>query len=511
MRDFKISKRTGCTSRFNTLLIPTRISYTQDQILLSPPAPPLLSREIETQGSRLADDFQRLLNRWNAPSTTVSSFLKHHHFEEWERRSNLKQAPILFQLIEDLVHKEEERFELMKIFLDEDLASQSRSNYPYSKWHQCWNEILKRKNWYDAKEFLLENECCSAIMQAAGNTFICAALVVIAEQLLLVCKAHIEHSEKSRRPLTPCDDDNECLGLTHKRKYLQILRDFRQCKWTVSPFFYRYALEIIDVESLVEKLGKPSSSDVGSSIDHPSHQPHHCPHLNPDSGLYCRSTDKSISHPNNNSGQSTSSPLSTSQAPISGAPTTVIALSALIAKHKTQYFSEYVYSLLIYDGHSLSIFKPSPSPDCQSSNLFSLLASNDSPFNRLPLAVALLRCFSNISPFSSYKPLFLTWLRSLLSSSTWETFTTRLNTPEVSAHLEHIMDDAGRKLVEDAIVLMISERFMLLLRERSRSGKKGASLAKKRGKEGYIEILRALNERGLKVDFCWYNYLYSLW
>ncbi|PVH70756.1 hypothetical protein DL98DRAFT_124223 [Cadophora sp. DSE1049] len=186
--------------------------------------------------------FEKLLSKWQPRTESALLCFQHPDFDEWVKRSNANNGPILFKLIEALV-PQEEQFLLYKSFLEVDLLSHSDPDYPLTAWRCAWNLILRcddleedddecevtycSEDWERAKELLRED---GVISQVAGQAFLDCALVVIAERRLEVCKKDPHH--------------------WNRRKYLDILKDFRHSDADVDPSFYKHSLQIIEVEEL---------------------------------------------------------------------------------------------------------------------------------------------------------------------------------------------------------------------------------------------------------------------
>ncbi|KAH7400154.1 Clr5 domain-containing protein [Cadophora sp. MPI-SDFR-AT-0126] len=186
--------------------------------------------------------FETLLSKWEPRTESALLCFQHPDFDEWVKRSNDSNGPILFKLIEALVPPEEQLV-LYKSFLEADLAAQSDPDYPFTAWRCAWDLILRcddleedddecevtycSEDWERAKELLRED---GVISQVAGQAFLDSALVVIAERRLEVCKKDPHH--------------------WNRRKYLDILKDFRHSDVDVDPSFYKHSLQIIEVEEL---------------------------------------------------------------------------------------------------------------------------------------------------------------------------------------------------------------------------------------------------------------------
>jgi hypothetical protein len=182
--------------------------------------------------------FQALLKRWKPGPESVSDFLQRLEFDDWLHFSAPDHGPVLFRLIEALV-PEEEQFHLTKVFLEEDLTSQSNDDYPYIEWRDAWSAVCDAEEWEDAKELLCED---SVISQVAGATFFNCALVVAAERQLCRCRTQINHFQQIKAQ----PDDLEFFCAKKKwRIYVEILEDFRHTDYDVTPSFYEYALQVI--------------------------------------------------------------------------------------------------------------------------------------------------------------------------------------------------------------------------------------------------------------------------
>jgi hypothetical protein len=185
--------------------------------------------------------FQALLKRWKPGPESVSDFLQRLEFDDWLHFSAPDHGPILFRLIEALV-PEEEQFHLTKVFLEEDLTSQSNDDYPYIEWRDAWSAVCDAEEWEDAKELLCED---SVISQVAGATFFNCALVVAAERQLCRCRTQINHFQQIKAQ----PDDLEFFCAKKKwRIYVEILEDFRHTDYDVTPSFYEYALQVIELD-----------------------------------------------------------------------------------------------------------------------------------------------------------------------------------------------------------------------------------------------------------------------
>lgn len=205
----------------------------------------------------LAQAFETLLTKWHSGPSLAVTLLQHPQFKEWATLATSDRGPILFRIIEGVVPVDDQ-FDLMKEFLQADLVLQRNADYPYCSWHDAWDEVLGYQNWEEAKEYLREE---GVISETAGHSFISAALVLVAEKQLRDCRARIESPEKFTSPLSRycestrsqqqcgCDGYCDCQDQPYspQSKFLDILRDFKHTNDSVSASFWKYCLEIIDM------------------------------------------------------------------------------------------------------------------------------------------------------------------------------------------------------------------------------------------------------------------------
>jgi hypothetical protein len=83
------------------------------------------------------------------------------------------------------------------------------------------------------------------ISDIAGNTFKDYAMVVIAERQLAHCKAEIDYCRQPNHVVRAYEAED---ASRHRKKYLDILKDFRHTNRDVSPSWYKYSLDIIEWE-----------------------------------------------------------------------------------------------------------------------------------------------------------------------------------------------------------------------------------------------------------------------
>jgi hypothetical protein len=222
---------------------PDSVEVTENLSLIEHLKPPYLPPNTPTvQGPLgLGYAFQALLKRWKPGPESVSGFLQRLEFDDWVHFSTPDHGPVLFRLIEALV-PEEEQFHLTKVFLEEDLTSQSNDDYPYIEWRDAWSAVCDAEEWEDAKELLCED---SVISQVAGATFFNCALVVAAERQLCRCRTQINHFQQTKA------QPNNLEFFCAKKKwtiYMEILEDFRHTDYDVTPSFYEYALQVIELD-----------------------------------------------------------------------------------------------------------------------------------------------------------------------------------------------------------------------------------------------------------------------
>ncbi|KAI9051955.1 hypothetical protein LZ554_004210 [Drepanopeziza brunnea f. sp. 'monogermtubi'] len=508
---------------------------------------PSSPRTIETRARHLSkrgpfavmSAYEKLLTRWQPRGKSALLCFQHPKFDEWVQRSNPENGPILFKLIQVLVPPEEQHM-LNKAFLEDDLRSHSDPDYPFNAWRYSWRSVLRcqdleeeeeehpddegddvnaecevtycSEDWENAKEMLRAD---ATISQVAGQRFLDCALVVMAERRLTACKNDPSHWKR--------------------RKYLDVLKDFRHLDADVDPSFYKDSLQIIEMEEqdnlqpskqrwsdladeyrqkylqLVNRctpekrgISRPAlcRSDMSTSSSCSSSPPHrrHSPAL-------------SDHYP---------SPSTTNNDPSVPAPPIPVAsavFSTLVTKWKTlNDFTEYAHSLLALDGWTLSIFKPSPAG---APNLFDQITSALPSTERVPLISALLLAFSSLTPTTatgSSPPWILRWWSSIHASPTWELYEASLDL--CRGILQSIMSPAAAKFFLDAVVLLVGEKILLGIKTRLVKAKKRRSgsgqdeqaerTACKVLESQYMGILGEFYARDLKVDPTWTYYLMNV-
>ncbi|KAK2623703.1 hypothetical protein QTJ16_006884 [Diplocarpon rosae] len=473
--------------------------------------------------------FERLLSRWHpGPDSTLRCF-QHPDYKKWSKRSNPDHGPILFKLIEALVPPQEQ-FELNKAFLETDLRYHSDPSYPFHAWRCAWRRLLRGENsgaqpgddedddgelpygaeeWEHAKETLRED---AVISQVAGEKFLDSALVVMAERRLTACRDH-PHQRGNRR------------------KYLNVLKDFRHMRVDVDPSFYKDSLRIIELET--EESGEASRQDCWSSRDDLADEFRHkylrlvndcvqversgsgrslpLHHDDPADLAAAPYPSPSTTHPVRNS-EPPSTPIPRASASTSTNADASTVFQTLVAKWKTlDSFTEYAHSLLAVDGTAISFLLPAP--PCP--NLFAQIASRLPPTEQFALTSALLLAFSALPPTSLAAPSawFLHWWSSVSASPSWATCLARLDLPRTTAHLEALMGPPAAKLFLDAAVLLVAEKLMLRIKDllgQAKRRRDASPEARRRCKswEGeYMDILRELYAREVRVDQAWTVYL----
>jgi len=164
-------------------------------------------------------------------------------------------------LIESLV-PQDEQFRLSKSFLEDDLLCHGDSDYPYKVWRSAWKKLLRcedpedveedceapysSEDWDHAKEMLRDH---GVVSQVAGERFMGCALVVLAE-----------------RRLTACRNDPH---RWNRRKYLEILKDFRHMESDVDPSFYKDSLQMIELDQIENaQQSKRKRADLADEYRH---------------------------------------------------------------------------------------------------------------------------------------------------------------------------------------------------------------------------------------------------
>ncbi|PBP27580.1 hypothetical protein BUE80_DR001447 [Diplocarpon rosae] len=363
--------------------------------------------------------FESLLSRWRpGPDSTLRCF-QHPDYKKWSKRSNPDHGPVLFKLIEALVPPKEQ-FELNKAFLETDLRYHSDPSYPFIAWRCAWRRLLRCENsgaqpgndedgeipyggeeWEHAKETLREDE---VISQVAGEKFLDSALVVMAERWLTACRDHPHRG--------------------NRRKYLNVLKDFRHMKVDVDPSFYKDSLRIIELET--EESSDASQQEWRRSSDLADEFRQKYLRLVNDCVQMERSVSKrSLRHHDDSAdlaaahypSPSTTHPVRNSEPPSTPIPSTSTSADAstvfqtLVAKWKTlDSFTEYAHSLLAVDGTSISFLLPAPPLP----NLFAQIATCLPPPEQFALTSALLLAFSSLPPtLAAPSAWFLHWWSSL--------------------------------------------------------------------------------------------------
>lgn len=459
--------------------------------------------------------FERLLSKWQPRSESALLCFQHPDFDQWVKRSNADHGPILFKLIEALV-PQEEQFLLYKNFLEADLLSQSDADYPFTAWRCAWNLILRcddleedddecevtycSEDWERAKELLRED---GVISQVAGQAFLDCALVVIAERRLEVCKKDPHH--------------------WNRRKYLDILKDFRHSDADVDPAFYKHSLQIIEVEEL-----ENSQQSLRKRADLADEYRHKYLQLMNHYAFMRRKMGQPVDMPLDAStpaqaaaaAEQYPSPDTAINAPsANGHPecapiaTTREVFDLLVRKWKTlNDFTEYAHSIITSDGWAISIFEPSP---VGGENLFDIIQVDIPPAERVPFVSALLVAFSSVNLTRFYSPWFLHWWTSVYASPSWEKFQARLDLPRITTHLERLMSADAAKTFIDSVTLLVGERILLGIKTRLVDSRRRymtdeeKEVFKKLQKQ-YMGILRAFYDRDMKVDQTWTYYLMNV-
>ncbi|KAK0104255.1 hypothetical protein ONS96_005347 [Cadophora gregata f. sp. sojae] len=459
--------------------------------------------------------FQTLLAKWQPRTESALLCFQHPDFDEWAKKSNDSNGPILFKLIEALV-PQEEQFLLYKRFLEADLLSQSDHDYPFTAWRCAWNLILRcddleedddecevtycSEDWERAKELLRED---GVISQVAGQAFLDCALVVVAERRLEICKRDPHH--------------------WNRRKYLDILKDFRHSDIDVDPSFYKHSLQIIEVEEL-----ENSQQSLRKRADLADEYRHKYLQLMNHYAFMKRRVGQAAGIPLDASTPSqaqaaaeqypspdtaTICPSANGNPECAPVATTREVFELLVNKWKTlNDFTEYAHSIITSDGWAISIFEPSP---VGGDNLFDIIQADTPPAERVPLVTALLVAFSSINLTRFYSPWFLHWWTSVYASPSWEKFQARLDLPRITAHLERIMSTDAAKTFIDSVTMLVGERILLgiktrLVDSRRKCMNDAEKEVFKRLQKQYMGILRAFYDRDMKVDQTWTYYLMNV-
>ncbi len=405
-----------------------------------------LESQVKTPGRisfNLIEAFDMLLTKWQTGVEYRASFLQHPDYPVWQKLSTSNHGPILFRLIEKLVPPEEQ-FNMAKSFLEDDLIAQNQTNYPYLKWRDAWTELLDSTDWEDAKEPLYKE---GVISEVAGDSFRDYALVVIAERQLRDCQDRLKHWRKLNRPLNP-ESEVECAA-SCRRKYLDILKDFRHTNTDVGASFYKYSLEIIEWDQLESgQHAQSRSHDVADEYRHKYLKLINHYQIN---GNAANQNVSSSGNLNTATLNTTKVMANTFEWPPAGSwlpenpPNTREAFNILMSKWKSlSGFNEYAHSIITKDGWAVFIFE---APFAGSENLFSVISQSVPQNEQISLVKALLVAFSSVSLNEHFSPWSISWWCSVYTSPSWETFLIRLDEERIGGPSEADHDQRGGEIV----------------------------------------------------------------
>lgn len=159
-------------------------------------------------------------------------------------------TPNLFVLAERNVPSQE-RFALMKAFLEADLAFDSDGFFVHSdaipSWVKPWRLAVKGTDWNEAKRSLWHPDLKDQFPEE--TTFRCF-LVIIAERMLDRTKNRLEYLRTRQSPLSSSDsnDAERC-----RRQYIGILKEACKFEFELNPSVYKYAVQILDWDLAIAK------------------------------------------------------------------------------------------------------------------------------------------------------------------------------------------------------------------------------------------------------------------
>lgn len=498
-----------------------------------------------------------LLKKWQPGPEYIEAFLtclQNPEYCQWISRSGSGGGPTLFKLIEEVIPSEQRSYLTMLLIKAELLSAQRDVDYPHTVWQQSWHAVCNNEDWEEARE-LLEEDC--VISQSVGDVFRDCALVVIAERQLRACMSRLEDLRKYPGPVGNVDSE-EC-----REKYLDILRDFRHRDLDVSPWFYKYSLQIIDWNELED--GHESRHKRLELADEYRHRYLKLIDIPPIfDGGYENGTSsaegamesefdynkrpkpfadtRAVSSDSTNATNATTrqtpdrdssgSPMSGMGPPsrVSSRPDSPSRLLWKSRLHETREafdiliekwrclsgFKEYAQSILLKDGQGILIFEASPD---SAENLFGIIHEKVPEVERVSFTTALLTAFSTIPLTTSYSPWSIVWWNSLHSAPSWEKFQIRLDLPKTLPHLERIMSAPAAKLFVDCTVSLVGERLLNVIKGQMISAKRrksavndaaAAYASMARYQQQYMAILGEFQSRGMRVDQSWVSYLLNI-
>lgn len=415
--------------------------------------------------------------------------------------------PLLFQLIEENVEPQE-RHKVGVTILRYDMSVCQTADYPDAQWLAAWHSACTACNWDDARDSLYENDF---IARTAGAMFLDCARIVIAEHFLRMIMEQLNSFEAHGTSSASSHSEEE---VDYKQNYLDILAEFPHSEHNLDSSFYKLAVELIEDGSEPTTDGRsPLRSDLadeyrrkylesecleGGAEDCGDRQNR----LHREGSRESRTYDKSL----------TPGTLDNRVSPVGGAtpvhfhlkPEALTISETLLSKWRSlRGFRRYTHDLLVADGSDISIFELSPTD----MNLFDILLHEVPESEVMLLTKAILGAFSSINLDLCYRPLTLAWWISLYTSRSWSGFLAELERETIDAYLGVIMSSAAVRLVINATVLLVGERFLVSLnaqiaRHPSRDDTVNY-MPNHELSQQYMTILKEFQARKLGVDLRW--------
>lgn len=240
---------------FGDISIPTRhISYPE---LLS-----LIEGTVEGYHA-----LEILLMKWQPNGEYMKAALEFLHNAKHSLRTTEDPVPNLISLIEANLSSEEGHI-LMKALLEADLYFDDAVLFahPYNvpSWKHNWRLACNENDWEEAKKILYHFE---TVMQGAGKTFRNCARVVIAERLLQRSQTRLN---QWRLQATPLSTYESLAAERYRRQYIDILKDFRYTTLELDPSFYKYWIQIIDLDEILVKE-PPKQLELLAKLNYEDH------------------------------------------------------------------------------------------------------------------------------------------------------------------------------------------------------------------------------------------------
>lgn len=501
---------------------------------------PMEATEVLALIERSSEPFhalEYLLVKWKAGGSYLNALrilLKNPSNCQSITRCTYTDQPFLFALIETHVTPDEQ-IEAGKLLLDTLLLSDHTKDPRIPVWLKLWNNACRCTDWEEVQNVLHDGNIVS---HQAGEIFLTAALVVLAEHILR--RIH----KRLRAFSTPNGWDNEAQRTETsqlRRKYLYILEECRDGNLNLRPSLYKQSLEVIErdesnaddqrtsrhltladgcrhkyLEMTDGTMGCYNGFDETARdaedkewFDTPNAIVLNSEHLEePLPSIESDSPTPSFSPaPHDSWINIASQSLPTPAAdPVSSAQTVVVNLMESFKSLRG--FKSQVRSILERNLTEIFLFdRKSQSPPQE--NLFDLIVRYVPQSDQNSLIKAILVACSTIR--SQQPDHTLAWFLQLFHSKTWTNYQNLTQQSYIDEYLTPIMSPEATKQVIDATTLLVGERMLrglkIILVRNPGSTARGRDMELYQDtNKNYMAILVQFQTRGLKFDQSWLSF-----